>query len=143
MLGPVCLVDGPVIAGYPSDAQWEKSGLLTSPHFCLSSACPRPCLIHRMNFVHISQTSPSTWATQGNSSTQVRDGPPLQPHNHTTTWASPKLPLQIVVTRAPGTHWVGGWVIPELMVHKRGPSRGHLGTITAIRFVAWQLCSPR
>lgn len=68
-------------AGYPSDAQWEESGLLTSPHCCLSSVCPRPCLIHRMNFAHISQTSPSTWATQGNSSTQVCGGLPIQPHS--------------------------------------------------------------
>lgn len=50
------------------------SGLLTTPHCCLSSVCPRPCSIHRMNFAHISQTSPSTWATQGNSSIQVRGG---------------------------------------------------------------------
>lgn len=81
MLGLMNLVGGPVIAGYPSDAQWKESGLLTSPHCCLSSVCPRPCLIHRMNFVHISQTSPSTWATQGNSSIQVRGGLPLQPHS--------------------------------------------------------------
>lgn len=56
------------------------------------------------------------------------------PYNHTASWTSPKLPLQIVVTRAPDTHWIGGWVTPELMVHKRDPSTGHLGTITAVRF---------
>lgn len=36
-----------------------------------SSAFPRPCLIRKMNYAHTSQTSPSTWATQGNSSIQV------------------------------------------------------------------------
>lgn len=48
---------------------------------CPHSAYPRPCLIHRTNYGHTSQTSLSTWATQGNSSTQV-SGPGSAPiHN--------------------------------------------------------------
>ena len=48
-----------------------EQGSWLSPHPFFSSAYLRPCLIHRMNYAHTSQTSPSTWATQGNSSTQV------------------------------------------------------------------------
>lgn len=95
MLGPVSFVAGLVLTGYQSDAQWEESDLI-SPHCCLSSACPRPCLIHRMNFVHTSQTSPSTWATQGNSSTQVCMWWFI-PALRTTVLISPSLPPEFLL----------------------------------------------
>lgn len=56
-----------------------EAGSSGSPSpFSSSSAHPRPCLIRRMSYARTSQTSPSTWATQGNSSTQV-SGPGSAP----------------------------------------------------------------
>lgn len=77
--GPCQLCSGSCSSRTLPGPQWEDWELLASPHPFLS-AHPRPCLIHRMNYAHTSQTSPSTWATQGNSSTQV-SGPGFAPTN--------------------------------------------------------------
>lgn len=74
-MGPANFVVGPAGA----EPFWEERGTSgfpspLSPH----SAYPRPYLIRRTNYGHTSQTSLSTWATQGNSSTQV-SGPGSAP----------------------------------------------------------------
>lgn len=79
LLHPTNFVAGPATVGFFWVLTGKNRELPASPSpASSSSACPRPCLIRKMNYAHISQTSPSTWATQGNSSTQV-SGPGSAP----------------------------------------------------------------
>lgn len=118
--------------------QWEEPGGPGFPSLLpFSPACPRPCLTHRTNYVHTSRTSPSTWATQGNSSTQVSGPAPAL----TSNYQDPQHPNPQSIH--PRGQQVGllahirgrcdPFAPPEPTAYKssHNPGRGHLGTTAA------------